>query len=277
MEPRVGIEDLLAWYRDAGVDEPLADASVDRYRQTEAAAAERIARREAARAARKAPAQTRLPSARTPTGTTRAPLSDAAATALGEEAAAACDDLAALRDALEGFDASSLRERARNTVFAAGDPTAPLMIMGDVPDDAEDASGQPFAGPAGDMLDRMLGAIGTKRDAAYLAAAAPWRTPGRRELSPRDTALLAPFAQRHVALAKPSVLLVMGATAARFLFGAGKALPALRKGWQSLAVDGAEVPALVTFHPNFLLRQPAQKRLVWMDLLRLKERLGSSL
>lgn len=266
---RIGIEDLLAWYRDAGVDEALEDAPVDRFAQTERLEAERkdaVAVRASAAAA---------PHARAPVAPRPAPprpkgLPDEAAVGDAEALAAAAADLSALRAAIEGFEGCALRRSARKLVFASGEP-APLMIVGDVPDRDEDAEGKPFAGPAGALLDRMLAAIELDREAVYLATALPWRTPGQRTPTPHESALLAPFLRRHVELARPQTLLLMGGTACALLLDAR--FPSARGRWHEVAIGDTTAQTLATFHPGLLLAQPEQKRLAWRDLRMLRDRL----
>ena len=270
---RIGVEDLLAWYRDAGVDEPLGAEPIDRFRQSETITAEREQERARPRTAKSAPTPP-LPSV-PPSAARGGPpaLSGEAAAREAAELAAGCADLAALKTAIESFEGCALKGTARSTLFADGEPGARLMVVGDVPDRDEDAEGRPFAGPSGAMLERMLAAIGLDAGDTYRLCASPWRKPGQRQLTPAEKSIAAPFLLRHVELARPTLVLAMGGAAAELLFGPGKALPALRGRWLDLDAGDHRAAALCTFHPNFLLRQPEQKRLAWADLLRLKERL----
>lgn len=266
---QVGIQDLLAWYRDAGVDEALTDEPVDRFAQTERLEAER---KEAAAARASA-----APAPRAPVATPPPPrpargkgLPDESAVAEAARLAAEADDLPALRAAIEGFEGCALRESARKLVFGAGEP-APLMVVGDVPDRDEDAEGVPFAGAAGALFDRMLAAIGLDRAATYLTTALPWRTPGQRAPTPHERAVLRPFLLRHIEFAAPKTLLVMGGAGCDLVLDAR--FTAARGRWRDVPIGDATVPALVTFHPGLLLTQPEQKRLAWQDLQTLPARL----
>ena len=266
MNGRIGIEELLAWYRDAGVDEPLSTEPLDRFVESETIAAERRTKAPlpapAVKIARDVPA---LPAARSPD-------------AVAEETralAADCADLASLEAAIRDYEGCGLKGSARRTVFAVGDPSATLAIVGDVPDRDEDAEGTPFAGAAGAMLERMLSAIGVDAAASYRLPASPWRTPGQRPLTPQEKAQLAPFLRRHLELAQPKTVLVMG-SAAELLLGANKRLPALRGRVHALTLGEHEAATVCTFHPNFLLRQPEQKRLAWADLLLLRAHLSGA-
>ena len=267
---RVGIEDLLAWYRDAGVDEALTDEPVDRFAETERLESERKEAAAARASAASAP-KTRTAAAPPPRPHAKG-VADKAAVAEAERLAADAGDLVTLRDAIEGFEGCDLKRSARKLVFAAGKP-APLMIVGDVPDRDEDADGAPFTGRAGELLDRMLGAIGHSRNDSYLATALPWRTPGQRGPTPHESAVLRPFVLRHIALAAPQVLLLMGGTACDLVLN--RRFPAARGSWHDATFGDATVPVLATFHPRLLLTQPEQKRLAWRDLQMLRERLAA--
>jgi DNA polymerase len=129
-------------------------------------------------------------------------------------------------------------------------------------------------GRAGQLLDRMLAAIGLARDAddpahaAYITNILPWRPPGNRTPSEAEVAAFLPFVERHIALAAPAVVLALGGTAAKALLDTATGIRRLRGGWRRHAATG--LPLLPSFHPAYLLRQPAEKRLVWRDLLALR-------
>ncbi|EPX85087.1 uracil-DNA glycosylase, family 4, partial [Rubellimicrobium thermophilum DSM 16684] len=188
-------------------------------------------------------------------------------------AAAAAADLAALAAAMEAL-ADPLKPGARRFVFADGTPGAPLMVVGEAPGREEDIEGRPFVGAAGRLLDRMLAAIGRDRAdpdparAVYITNVLPWRPPGNRTPTPEEIARWSPFLRRHVELAAPRVLLILGNTPAQALLGRG-GITRLRGQWQTVLGR----PALPSFHPSFLLRQPEAKREAWADLLALQARL----
>lgn len=266
MTGTVDLSQLLAFYRDAGVDEALEAAPVDRFAEAAARAAER-AEAEAVRAtAAPAPRETIAPVAALPRAPAMVP--DEAAVAEARKRAAEAETLDALADAIATFDALSLPQTARRMVFGAGPTDASLMVIGDVPDRDEDETGEPFAGIAGKLFDRMLASIGLSREALRLTTALPWRTPGQRVPTPHERACLAPFLARHVELVAPKTVLLMGGTACDLTLS--RRLPGARQKWHELKAGSHEARALVTFHPNLLLAQPQQKRLAWRDLLMLK-------
>jgi len=195
------------------------------------------------------------------------------ATGRAAEAAAAAADLAALRAAIIAFDGSALRETATNLVFADGAPDSGLMLIGEAPGAEEDRLGRPFVGPSGQLLDRMLASVGLRREEGgfYIANILPWRPPGNRTPTDGEIALFLPFVLRHIALARPRRIVLLGGTAAKALLRAKDGITRLRGRWHGVAVEGlGEVPALATLHPAFLLRNPAAKRDAWADLLMLR-------
>jgi DNA polymerase len=177
---------------------------------------------------------------------------------------------------MEGFGLCPLSQTATQLVFADGNPAARVMIVGEAPGRDEDLQGRPFVGRAGQLLDRMLAAIGLSRtaddaaQAVYITNMLPWRPPQNRDPTPEELAMLTPFARRHVELADPDILVLMGNHACQGLMG--------RKGITRLHGQWAEVlgrPAIPMFHPAYLLRRPQDKALAWADLLSLKARIRS--
>ncbi|HEX6121232.1 MAG TPA: uracil-DNA glycosylase [Dongiaceae bacterium] len=189
------------------------------------------------------------------------------------EAARAAPDLAALREALMRFDGISLRRTATNLVFADGNPAAKVMLVGEAPGADEDRQGLPFVGASGQLLDRMMAAIGLDRTGFYITNICFWRPPGNRKPTDLEHAAQKPFVARHIELVAPRVLVLVGAAAAQGLLGTTEGITRLRGRWfqYPLGESGATIPALPIFHPAYLLRQPAQKRETWRDLLKLKE------
>ncbi|MFV1874918.1 uracil-DNA glycosylase [Nioella sp.] len=190
-------------------------------------------------------------------------------------AAKRADSLEALRAEMEAFPHCDLRRGARSFVFSDGNPAARLMIVGEAPGRDEDIQGKPFVGRAGQLLDRMFDAIGMGRahsDAAqalYITNILPWRPPQNRDPSPAEMAMMLPFVTRHIELAAPEIVVLMGNISCDGLLGR-RGITRLRGQWQE--VQGR--PALPMFHPAYLLRQPAKKRETWADLLALKARLA---
>ena len=197
------------------------------------------------------------------------------ATVAARDLAAAAGSLAELKAAIERFDGLTLKTTATNLVFADGEPTAPVMLIGEAPGAEEDRRGVPFVGASGQLLDRMLAAIGRDRSNVYITNIVNWRPPGNRKPSPTEMALSLPFIERHIALVNPALVVLLGDTAAKTLTGRTEGITRLRGRWCTLSQLGLpqSVPALPTFHPAFLLRSPAQKREAWIDLLAVKQKL----
>jgi len=241
----------LAWQVELGVDEAMCDTPQNRF--------------EAPTPAVTAPAAAPEPAAD--------PAADPVAAA--EAAAAAATDLAALRDALAAYPHCDLRQGARNLVFSDGQPNARIMIVGEAPGREEDRQGAPFVGEAGQLLDRMFDAIGMGRAhpdpgrALYITNILPWRPPQNRDPSVEERAMFRPFVLRHIALADPDLVVLMGRISAMTLLGTAEGITKIRGQWRQLAGR----PALPMLHPAYLLRNPAAKREAWADLLALQARL----
>jgi len=262
LDPQAALA-ALAWQIGMGADEAICDAPVNRFAAPGPPA---VAAARAAPVAAEAPA----PPVVAPQVADSTPDPVAAA----EAAARSAPDLAALAAAMAAFPHCALRQGARNCVFADGRPGARVMIVGEAPGSEEDQRGLPFVGRAGQLLDRMLAAIDMRRDhpdpgrAVYITNVLPWRPPGNRTPTPEECAMMLPFLARHVELAAPDILVLMGNTPTRALLGPGGILR--RRGIWVRALDR---PALPMVHPAYLLRTPSAKREAWTDLLSLQARL----
>lgn len=262
---------LLEWQVELGADEPMLDAPADRFAES---AAPRVPA---------APAAPPRAGAAPGTGATTAPRAaapDAAApegapahdvVAEAEALAAAARDLPALAAAQERFDGIALKRGARNFVFSDGRPGARVMIIGEAPGEEEDQQGRPFVGRAGQLLDQMFAALGMDRhatDAAralYITNVLPWHPPANRRPDAAEIAASLPFLARHVELAGPDVLVLMGNSACKAVLGL-EGITRLRGNWASAFGR----PALPMTHPAYLLRNPIAKREAWADLLSLQ-------
>jgi DNA polymerase len=200
---------------------------------------------------------------------------DQAAVASAREAAAAAPDLNALRAALESYDGITLRKTATHLVFADGNPAAKVMLVGEAPGADEDRLGLPFVGVSGQLLDRMMAAIGLDRTSFYITNVCFWRPPGNRKPTDIELAAQKPFVERHIELVNPQVLVLVGAASAQGMLQTTEGITRLRGRWFEYRTPGlaAPIPTLPIFHPAYLLRQPAQKRETWRDLLKLKSRI----
>jgi len=190
------------------------------------------------------------------------------------EAARNARTLEELRAQLEAFNGCHLKFTARNTCFADGVPGNALMLIGEAPGRNEDIQGLPFVGRSGQLLNRMLDAIGLRRDQTYIANTIPWRPPGNRTPTPMETELCRPFIDRQIELAHPKILIALGGPAAKSLTGSKEGILRMRGNWNVYRTSrGTEIPVMPTLHPAYLLRTPSQKKFAWNDFLTVKIRL----
>lgn len=190
-----------------------------------------------------------------------------AALAAARELAASASDLSALRSIMEEFEGCGLKRTATQLVFDDGSPGAPVMLVGEAPGADEDRLGRPFVGRAGQLLDRMLKAVGLDRSRVYIANVVPWRPPGNRTPTLQETQTCLPFIRRQIELAKPKILVCLGGSSAQTLLGVKGGITRARGSWFTYRCEGGrEIRAFAMLHPAYLLRQPSQKRLAWSDL-----------
>ncbi len=183
------------------------------------------------------------------------------------EIARACNSLPELKTALEAFEGCELKRFATTTVFADGNPDAPILFIGEAPGYEEDKTGLPFVGKAGKLLDKMLAAIGLDRTTAYIINVLPWRPPDNRNPEATEVAKCIPFMRRHIELHAPELIVLLGGVAVRHVLGKSEGIMQTRGKWQQYHVAGRMIPVMPTLHPAYLLRQPAHKKLAWRDLL----------
>lgn len=249
---------MLDWQLELGADEVICEAPVNRYelQQTQP----------------KPAAATAGPDGKRRPPPVAKPKIDPIAEAI--KLAQAAQDLPGLRAALETFEHCELKQAARQLVFSDGTPEARVMVIGEMPGRDEDRVGKPFMGTSGRLLDKMLAAIDLDRaaqdpaEAVYLTTVLPWRGPQNRDATPAEVQQLKPFLERHIALAKPDFLVLMGNLPCQALL-AKRGISRLRGKW----VEVQGIPALPMMHPERLLRNPMAKRDAWADLLSLKARL----
>ncbi len=186
--------------------------------------------------------------------------------------ASSATSLDELRQMVEQLDIP-LRKTATQLVFSDGVVGSKLMLIGEAPGREEDIEGRPFVGRAGQLLDKMLAAIGLDRTNVYITNTVLWRPPGNRTPTAQETALMLPFVQRHIALAQPKLVVFLGNVAAQTLTGSKEGITKLRGRWLTYAQDDLELPALATLHPAYLLRTPSAKKQAWQDLQQIKAKL----
>ncbi len=251
----------LRWLAEAGADEAVSEEPVNR-----------LAAKPAPMTTRPAPAARRVAPAAPARAAAAGDAGDAVGTAQARAAQAAT--LMELKAALEAFDGCALKRTAASTVFADGVPEGRVMLIGEAPGRDEDRIGRPFVGRAGQLLDKMLASIGLDRKMnAYITNVINWRPPDNRDPAPEEAAACLPFLRRHIELAEPGIIILLGATAARHVAGVSEGIMKLRGRWLEYRVGDRMVPMMPTLHPAYLLRQPAHKKLAWRDLQAVRDKM----
>jgi DNA polymerase len=265
----------LKWYLDNGVDIALEEMPVDRMQDVPPQP-------------QRQPAQSPNPQAVTPgqgmmpavnADTARAAGTDA----LRAQAAAlakAADTLEELQAAIKAFDGLAIRKTAMNMVFSDGNPAANIMLIGEMPGADEDRSGKAFSGESGAYLDKILASVDLSRapqdsqNGVYLTTLLNWRPPGNRSPAKAEIDISLPFLRRHIALIKPQILIACGGITAKALLNTAETLTKMRGKLHDYTCDsGAVIPLVTTYTPEYLLRNPGQKRAVWEDMQMLREKL----
>ncbi|QQR35796.1 uracil-DNA glycosylase [Devosia oryziradicis] len=251
---------VLDWYRAAGVDIAVGEEPVDRFAQ-------------------RPPQRVTPPPPVTGQATPERP---AAETPLlggdpseARSLAASAKSLEELQAILDAYDGCGLKLRATQLVFADGNPEADIMLIGEAPGAEEDRQGKPFVGKSGQLLDRMLGAIGLNRSKVYIANTVPWRPPGNRTPTPEEMALCLPFLHRQVELVAPRLVMTLGGPAMQTVFSTTNGIIKMRGKWSEVTIGNHQTDAIPTLHPAYLLRNPAAKQQAWRDMLSLKMKMAA--
>ncbi len=213
-----------------------------------------------------APTEPARPRAATPLGASEAETG-------ARRIARAANTLDELEAALQNFDGCGLKSTATKLCFYRGAPRTDVMIIGEAPGRDEDLAGKPFVGRAGQLLDKMLGAIGLSEADVHITNIVYWRPPGNRTPTPQEALSCRPFLERQIELVSPKMLVAIGGSAAKEVLGAAEGIMRLRGKWREVAVGDRKIPAIATLHPAYLLRTPAAKQLAWMDLLQIRSKL----
>lgn len=179
-----------------------------------------------------------------------------------------------LRQIVENFDGLPLKNFAKNTVFAEGNPSANIVLIGEAPGATEDEMGVPFCGESGKLLDKMLAAIGLSRaENAYITNTVFWRPPANRRPTQDEIDICRPFVEKHIALLAPKLIILVGSTAATSLLGKHDGISKIRQNAYSYSNKylKSEIDLKAIFHPAYLLRQPNQKKTTWFDFIKIQQ------
>lgn len=252
---------LLRWYADMGVDLAVDDVPHDRFVESQNLQRPPVVDP----APRPAPSRVASAPAR-PSAPIPSPLA-----AIAE--ASKAQTLDELRAELLAFEGCGLKATATQLVFADGNPNADIMFVGEAPGADEDRIGRPFVGRAGQLLDKMLAAIGLDRTRVYIANIVPWRPPGNRTPTPLETGACLPFTRRQIELVAPKILICLGAPSMQTLLGIKEGIMRSRGRWVDYDRGGTIIPAMAMLHPAYLLRQPSHKKFAWQDLRELAKKI----
>ncbi len=202
--------------------------------------------------------------------------------------AKSANTLEALKEAINDFDGIAIKKTASNLVFADGNPSAKIMVIGDAPAADEDRIGKAFMGASGQLLDKILACIDLSRQseepkgAVYMTNILNWRPPGNRSPSPAEIEVSLPFIERHIQLINPEIIILCGAIAAKSLLNTSASISRLRKTtheYKTLTqeLDGeAKIVAFPIYHPSDLIATPLQKRAVWEDMLKIQNAISKA-
>lgn len=250
---------LLKWQMEMGADEAIGNEPVNHLKQQEAPSP--VAASDDKHVSSAKPVVQKS-------------LSPIKAEAEARRLADSCSTLEELKNALENFDGLSIKKTATNTVFSDGNSKAEIMLIGEAPGANEDIEGIPFCGASGQLMDAILKFAGFERKKnIYISNTVFWRPPGNRRPTPEELATCRPFVEKHISLIKPKLLVLVGGTATLSLLDTKIGITKLRGKFHQYKNQylSNNIPAIAIFHPSYLLRQPMQKRVFWLDLLMIKK------
>ena len=182
------------------------------------------------------------------------------------------DNLDKLKKAIHNIRNCSLKDNAKNMVFSDGNPKSKIMLIGEAPGANEDQEGLPFVGRAGALLDKMLSAINLDRKKVYISNIINYRPPENRRPTDEEIRRYLPFITKHIEIINPKILVLLGSTAMNSLIGDEVVISKMRGKWIEKNFGSCKTSVIITFHPAFLMRQPAQKKMAWIDLKMIRDR-----
>ena len=177
-----------------------------------------------------------------------------------------------LKKSISSIKDCELKKNATNIVFSDGNPKAKIMLIGEGPGSNEDQEGLPFVGRAGALLDKMLASIDLNRKNVYITNVVNYRPPDNRRPTEKELARYLPYLKKHIEIINPKILVLLGSTALNALVGKEVVISKARGRWIDKQFGECKTSVIVTFHPAFLMRQPAQKKMAWIDLKMIREK-----
>ncbi len=182
------------------------------------------------------------------------------------------DNLERLKKSIRNIKNCSLKSSATNLVFSDGNPKSKIMLIGEAPGANEDKEGLPFVGRAGALLDKMLAAINLDRKKVYISNIINFRPPNNRRPTDEEIKRYLPFISKHIEIINPKILVLLGSTAMNALIGNEVVISKMRGKWIEKKFGNCKTSVIITFHPAFLMRQPAQKKMAWIDLKMIRDK-----
>ena len=182
------------------------------------------------------------------------------------------DNLEKLKKSINNIKNCSLKNNATNMVFSDGNPKSKIMLIGEAPGANEDKEGLPFVGRAGALLDKMLAAIDLDRKKVYISNIINYRPPDNRRPTHEEIKRYLPFISKHIEIINPKILVLLGSTAMNALIGNEVVISKMRGKWIEKKFGNCKTSVIITFHPAFLMRQPAQKKMAWIDLKMIRDK-----
>ena len=189
-----------------------------------------------------------------------------------EVSAEKANNLKRLKKSINDIKNCSLKNNATNMVFSDGNPKSKIMLIGEAPGANEDQEGLPFVGRAGALLDKMLAAIDLDRKKVYISNIINYRPPENRRPTDEEIKRYLPFITKHIEIINPKILVLLGSTAMNALIGSDVVISKMRGKWIEKKFGNCKASVIITFHPAFLMRQPAQKKMAWIDLKMIRDR-----
>ena len=182
------------------------------------------------------------------------------------------ENLEKLKKSIINLKNCDLKNGANNMVFCDGNPKAKIMLVGEAPGANEDKEGLPFVGRAGMLLDKMLAAINLDRKKVYISNIINYRPPGNRKPTDKEIERYLPFITKHIEIINPKILVLLGSTAMNALIENNTVISQMRGKWIEKKFGNCKTSVIITFHPAFLMRQPAQKKMAWIDLKMIRDK-----
>ncbi len=180
--------------------------------------------------------------------------------------------LSLLKKSIINLKNCDLKKNAKNIVFSDGNPKSKIMLVGEAPGANEDNEGLPFVGRAGILLDKMLAAINLDRKKVYISNIVNYRPPENRRPTDEEIKRYLPYITKHIEIINPKILVLLGSTAMNALIGDQMVISKMRGKWIEKNFGNCKTSIIITFHPAFLMRQPAQKKMAWIDLKMIREK-----